>query len=116
MEPDFGLRAQADLWRDGYIAFLVLSVLCLGAVAWSRSLGTTTPIDHHVEESSAERPITWRRRSRWILLAAVPSTWMLAVPSYFTTLLPPLPLLSVIPLALYLFSFAIVFAQRPLIS
>ena len=39
IEPHFGLHAQADLWRAGYIAFLVLSVLCLAAVAWSRSLG-----------------------------------------------------------------------------
>src|SRR2546427_12857150 len=40
---------------------------------------------------------------------------MLAVTSYFTTAIRPLPLLWVIPLALYLFSFAIVFARRPLI-
>ena len=49
-------------------------------------------------------------------MAAVPSTWMLAVTSYFTTVIRPIPLLWVIPLALYLFSFAIVFARRPLIS
>jgi hypothetical protein len=116
IEPHFGLHAQADLWRDGYVAFLVLSVLCLAAVAWSRSLRTSKRIDHQVEESGAERPITWRRRSRWILLAAVPSTWMLAVTSYFTTVIRPIPLLWVIPLALYLFSFAVVFARRPLVS
>jgi hypothetical protein len=61
-------------------------------------------------------PITWRRRLKWILLAAVPSTWMLAVTEYFTTAIRPIPLLWVIPLALYPFSFAIVFARRPLIS
>src|SRR5258708_10371600 len=93
MEPDFGLRAQADLWRDGYIAFLVLSVLCLGAVAWSRSLGPTTGIEHRVEESSAERPITCPRRSRWILLATVPPTWVLPDTSSFTTGYRPFPYL-----------------------
>jgi spermidine synthase len=41
---------------------------------------------------------------------------MLAVTEYFTTAIRPIPLLWVIPLALYLFSFAIVFARRPLIS
>ena len=50
---------------------------------------------------------------RWVLLAAIPSTWMLAVTAYFTTVIRPIPLLWVIPLALYLFSFAIVFARRP---
>jgi hypothetical protein len=116
IEPHLGLHAQADLWRAGYIAFLVLSVLCLAAVAWSRSLGTTAPVEQPVEKSSTDRPITWRRRMRWILLAAVPSTWMLAVTSYFTTVIRPIPLLWVIPLALYLFSFAVVFARHPLIS
>ena len=119
IEPRFGLHAQADLWRDGYIAFLVLSVLCLGAVAWSRSLEASPPPPTSTLPLAAEggaSPITWRRRLRWVLLAAVPSTWMLAVTSYFTTVIRPIPLLWVIPLALYLFSFAVVFARRPLIS
>jgi hypothetical protein len=120
IEPHLGLHAQADLWRDGYIAFIVLSVLCLAAVAWSRSLGEVpappTPTLPHAGDIDRDRDITWRRRLRWVLLAAVPSTWMLAVTSYFTTVIRPIPLLWVIPLALYLFSFAIVFARRPLIS
>jgi hypothetical protein len=124
IEPHFGLHSQADLWRGGYVAFLVLSVLCLGAVAWSRSLGVgalslTGEGDGPAapgERFEAERAITWRRRVRWVLLAAVPSTWMLAVTSYFTTVIRPIPLLWVIPLALYLFSFAVVFARRPLVS
>jgi hypothetical protein len=125
IEPHLGLHAQAYLWRDGYIAFIVLSVLCLAAVAWSRSLGVVpsapTPTVPLAGEggSAAERGasrITWRRRLRWVLLAAVPSTWMLAVTSYFTTVIRPIPLLWVIPLALYLFSFAVVFARKPLIS
>ncbi|HET7338055.1 MAG TPA: fused MFS/spermidine synthase, partial [Candidatus Dormibacteraeota bacterium] len=57
--------------------------------------------------------VTWRRRLRWIVLAAIPSTWMLAVTSYFTTVIRPMPLLWIIPLVLYLFSFAVVFARRP---
>jgi len=122
IEPHFGLHAQADLWRAGYIAFLVLSVLCLAAVAWSRSLvaipSPPTPTLPLAGEGDKVREgdITWRRRLRWVLLAAVPSTWMLAVTSYFTTVIRPIPLLWVIPLALYLFSFAVVFARRPLIS
>jgi hypothetical protein len=119
IEPHFGLHAQADLWRAGYIAFLVLSALCLGAVAWSRSLGDLLPRPPprpSPATASEGGAISWRRRLRWVALAAVPSTWMLAVTSYFTTVIRPIPLLWVIPLALYLFSFAIVFARRPLIS
>ncbi|MFI5283081.1 MAG: spermidine synthase [Candidatus Dormibacterales bacterium] len=119
IEPRFGLHAQADLWRDGYLAFLVLSVLCLGTVAWSRSLGASpsppTPTLPLTGEGGSSL-ITWHRRLKWVLLAAVPSTWMLAVTSYFTTVVRPIPLLWVIPLALYLFSFAIVFARTALVS
>ncbi len=117
IEPHLGLHAQADLWRAGYVAFLVLAALCLGAVAWSRSLGTSLPAGPaSLTSAAAGGTITWRRRLRWVLLAAVPSTWMLAVTSYFTTVIRPIPLLWVIPLALYLLSFAIVFARRPLVS
>ena len=119
IEPHFGLHAQAALWRDGYIAFVVLSVLCLAAVAWSRSLGASPSPSSPAVSRAADAPsapISWRRRLRWVLLAAVPSTWMLAVTSYFTTVIRPIPLLWVIPLALYLFSFAVVFARRPLVS
>ena len=117
IEPHLGLHAQADLWRAGYIGFLVLSVLCLLAVAWSRSVGVpSTAPPAPPRPLAGEGAITWRRRLRWVLLAAVPSTWMLAVTSYFTTVIRPIPLLWVIPLALYLFSFAVVFARKPLVS
>ena len=116
IEPHLGLHAQADLWRAGYIAFLVLSVLCLAAVAWSKSFAEIPAPLSPTLPHAGEGVITWRRRLRWVLLAAVPSTWMLAVTSYFTTVIRPIPLLWVIPLALYLFSFAVVFARKPLVS
>jgi spermidine synthase len=120
IEPYLGLHAQADLWRLGYITYLVLVLICLLTVAWARWGGmAASPADATAATSPApsieDRPVTWRRRGRWVLLAAIPSTWMLAVTSYFTTVIRPIPLLWVIPLALYLFSFAIVFARRPLI-
>jgi hypothetical protein len=120
IEPYLGLRAQAQLWRAGYVAFLVLVGLCLLVVAWARSRDRTISVPEagttHPMPAVDDRPVTWGRRARWVLLAAVPSTWMLAVTSYFTTVIRPIPLLWVIPLALYLFSFAIVFARRPLVS
>ncbi len=120
IEPHLGLRGQAQAWVGGYVAFLLLVAICLGLVAWTRSRAGETaalrPIAGASDGGSVDdQPITWTRRLRWVLLAAVPSTWMLAVTSYFTTAIRPLPLLWVIPLALYLFSFAIVFARRPLI-
>lgn len=120
IEPFVGLRAQAQLWRFGYIAFLGLVVLSIAAVAWVRSLGASVqrvePEARPVgEDGSRTAPITTLRRVRWVVLAAIPSTWMLAVTSYFTTVIRPIPLLWVIPLALYLLSFVVVFARRWLV-
>jgi len=66
--------------------------------------------------SSQPRPdvMTWGRRIRWTLLAAVPSSLMLGVTSYASVDISPFPLLWVIPLALYLLSFILVFSKWPL--
>src|SRR5579872_7381444 len=117
IEPFVGLRAQAQLWRYGYIAFLALVVLSIAIVAWVRSQGAVAQSFDAGALATAETdrvtaPITAARRIRWVVLAAIPSTWMLAVTSYFTTVIRPIPLLWVIPLTLYLLSFVVVFARR----
>jgi hypothetical protein len=57
--------------------------------------------------------VTWPRRLRWVLLAAVPSSLMLGATTYITTDIAAIPLLWVLPLALYLLSFIIVFSKVP---
>src|SRR5713226_6898835 len=80
IEPHLGLRGQAQAWGFGFVAFLLLVVLCLGVVAWTRSQAGSTLSAGTVAASSRpsrmeDAPLTWRRRVRWVLLAAVPSTW-----------------------------------------
>lgn len=58
--------------------------------------------------------VTALRRLRWILLAFAPSSLMLGVTSYVSVDLSPFPLLWVIPLALYLLSFILVFSKVPI--
>src|SRR5205807_5638278 len=59
--------------------------------------------------------ITLGRRLRWILLAAAPSSLMLGVTTYLTTDIAAVPFLWVIPLALYLMTFILVFARWPVV-
>jgi hypothetical protein len=54
-------------------------------------------------------PMSAWRRIRWVLLAFVPSSLMLGVTNYISTDMSPFPLVWVIPLALYLLSFILVF-------
>lgn len=81
--------------------------------------GIHTPSEHHHTIAGAEtylpseERVTWARRLRWILLAFAPSSLMLGVTSYCSVDLSPFPLLWVIPLALYLLSFILVFSKWP---
>ena len=52
----------------------------------------------------------WRERMLWILLSAVPSSLLLGTTTYLATDIASFPLLWVIPLALYLLTFVIVFS------
>ncbi len=63
------------------------------------------------EPERANKPVDWIRRLHWIALAAVPSSLMLGVTTYITTDIAAIPLLWVLPLALYLLTFIIVFAK-----
>ena len=51
---------------------------------------------------------------RWVVLAFIPSSLMLGVTMYLTTDIAAIPLLWVIPLALYLLTFILTFARRPI--
>jgi hypothetical protein len=53
------------------------------------------------------------RRLRWVGLTAVPSSLMLGVTTFLTTDIAAIPLFWVIPLALYLLSFILVFSRWP---
>jgi Ca2+/Na+ antiporter len=85
----------------------------------SRSEKITTQPDPPSAFDTAVQPlggeVTWARRLRWVLLAAVPSSLMLGVTTYMTTDIAAIPLLWVLPLAIYLLTFIIVFSNVPAI-
>ena len=128
IEPNVSLTSQTYLWSAGYVLFVIMVACCAFSV-WrnSRAKGCTVSLAEHDMtqqlkpldcEGQSQHPIevTCRQRIRWFALALVPSSLMLGVTTHITTDLMPVPLLWVIPLALYLLSFVIVFARKPLIS
>jgi len=56
------------------------------------------------------------RRGRWVLLSFVPSSLLLGVTTYLSTEVAAIPLMWVIPLAVYLLTFILVFARRSVLS
>ncbi len=56
---------------------------------------------------------SWGERALWVALAFVPSSVMLGVTTYMTTDVAAIPMLWILPLAIYILSFAIVFWKYP---
>ncbi|MEO0412759.1 MAG: fused MFS/spermidine synthase [Pseudomonadota bacterium] len=113
IEPSFSLPNQAAGWFCGYLA---LMVLLFGAALLTARMKLRPNRPLETVASASAGTISWAQRRRWLFLSAVPSALLLAVTTYITTDLVAIPLLWVIPLALYLLTLAIVFAKRPIIS
>src|SRR5262249_26806132 len=60
-------------------------------------------------------PPTWRDAATWAGLAAVPSGLLIAVTAHLSTDIAASPMLWVVPLALYLATFVIVFQTKPVL-
>lgn len=110
-EPLLALNEQAKLWMFGYICLIAAVILCQIII---RSPKTKSLLSDQNEHSGEK--ISNRLRLKWIALSAIPSSLMLGVTTYITTDIASVPMLWVIPLALYLATFIIVFANRTLLS
>src|SRR5215212_2989216 len=131
VEREFTLSNQGLWWSVGY-GLLVVLVFASAVMLW-RSAPAPAQEEEEAESLSGDpvsgggspltadpsleapagrlsgRP-TWLRRARWVGLTFVQSSLMPGVTAYITTDISPVPLLWVIPLSLYLFSFVIVFS------
>jgi len=105
IEPAFALSTQTRVWSLAYSVAAALTVVC-ALVMWRRAPAVAAPSNDDASTSA----ITWRRRTWWIALAFVPSSLMLGVTAYLSTDVAAMPLLWVIPLALYLVTFVITFS------
>lgn len=106
IEPLLTLPEQARLWAAGYALFVLLAALCT-----LRLLNTAAAPASVVETREAAAPIGLVTTLRWIGMAALPSALMIATTSHLSTDIAAVPLLWVIPLALYLLSFIVAFAR-----
>lgn len=115
-EPWLTLREQTRWWTAGYAllaTLIAVTAVVLGRVPQAAIVRSKKTLA--AKQIRAE-PVTPIRRLRWVGLAFIPSSLMLSVTTYLTTDIAAVPLLWAIPLALYLLSFTVVFASRPLVS
>lgn len=123
MEPTLRVAEQTWWWAAGYGLLMALTAGC-AVLLWRSAAHNgasaaadpapdasleTTPVASSAVEGTAP---TARDRLRWVALAMVPSSLLLGVTTHIATDLASQPLLWIVPLTLYLFSFVLVFARR----
>ena len=119
IEPWVPLRgtqglSQTMLWSIGYGTLVTL----LGTCAWFLrrahvNQAATSTSGSDAQTGAPLSPLPMLTRLRWILLAFIPSSLLLGATTHITLNVAAIPLLWVVPLALYLLSFIIVFAKWP---
>jgi len=116
-EPLLTLEQQAGSWRVAYAGVALLVVV--GGV-WALRGGAEAEGSASAPESAGQpegtspsaglgKAVTGSRRLKWIGLAFLPSSLLLGVTTHITSEIAPVPLLWVVPLALYLLTFVLAF-------
>jgi hypothetical protein len=107
IEPHVSLHAQRLAWSWGFGAFAVLTVGC--AVVARR--GASRTLQRRDDPAGPHSRVPARTLLRWTVLAFLPASLSLAVTSHLSTDVAAIPLLWVIPLAVYLATFVTAFSR-----
>lgn len=117
IEPNLILETQTSSWTLGYVALIAMILACGVLAVFYRSkqeeVEASVSSDSAVKESP---PLPLKLVLFWVALAFIPSSLMLGVTSYMTNNIASAPFLWIIPLALYLLTFVIVFMKKPIIK
>jgi hypothetical protein len=106
VEPLTRLQQQTFAWSAGFI-FLILLIAGCGYLIWS----TQDLKETKASAEEAEGKPTWSEAAVWVALAAIPSGLLIAVTNHISTDVAAVPFLWVVPLALYLLTFVLVFSR-----
>jgi len=104
IEPRFDLAAQGTCWSYGFGCFFLLCVSC----GW---LGRNGPTSSTTQAPEFEWIPPWRI-ALWFSLAACGGMLLLSVTNHLTQNVAAVPLLWVLPLAVYLASFILTFGRE----
>ena len=109
IESALPTRMQSWTWSAFFVVFVGC---CMYLSRRSLALGDASPATPGMAKGIAEVPAptpTLGQQLIWVALAACPSMLMVADTSFMTENIAPIPLMWVMPLALYLLSFIICF-------
>jgi hypothetical protein len=106
-EPLFGMANISVGWSIGFVVLIPL--LALAGLAAAKGGGAREDGGH---EAAAKERVSPARLAQWLFLAFLPSSLMLCVTTKISTDVGSFPLVWVVPLALYLLTFVLVFSAR----
>ncbi len=114
LEPNIAAKPQAWAWSIGFGLFAILVAasarFALKRVAPSPTASTpSSDSDGTSAPVSSVSPPNRRDKTLWILLSALGSVMLLAISNHLTQNISSIPLLWVVPLALYLLTFILCF-------
>lgn len=107
IEPNLTRSAQLMLL---HVLFGVLVALFISAGVKLYRAGPQAQAAINADDGA---PLDWPQIRYWLTLSFVPSSLLYGVTLYITTDVASIPLLWVIPLALYLLTFVLVFSDKP---
>ena len=108
-EPWFTNQDQSLWWSVGYALF---AICCAALAAKSRGLAPLTVEGGQIAATAHEPAPSARQIALWLALAAMGSVTLLGVSNHLTQNISSIPLLWVIPLAVYLLTFILCFEGR----
>ncbi|HUQ36886.1 MAG TPA: fused MFS/spermidine synthase [Aestuariivirga sp.] len=109
-ETTLRLPQQSLGWSIGFIALALL----IAASGYVLQLTTAGPKVGVIQSRAAAGPKK-RLIGEYIWLSFIPSALLVAVTAHISTDIAPAPFLWVIPLALYLLTFVLIFRDKPLV-
>ena len=104
IEPHFTLKAQRLVWCCGFAAFALVSAI----LTW-RTRSATNPRQPTRENETAVTPAPLTHKLLWVLLPMGAAMQLSAVTSYLTQNIAAIPLLWILPLAVYLITLILAF-------
>lgn len=105
LEPLLGSRTLALGWSASFVAFAMLC-LCL---AWMNR--ADVPQAETISRKTDGPDPSFAQMGLWVLLAALASAMLVTVSAHLSVNVAPIPLLWVVPLAVYLLTFMLCFAS-----
>jgi len=97
------ISMQITIWRWGYGLLVLLQII----------LFLKLKVDISLVKEKARSVISKEMLFRWFILGVIGVVMFLSVTNIITAAIAPMPLLWIIPLGIYLFSFVLCFRQKP---